>query len=296
MPERNEMRVLLVGASGRVGGMVLHHWRENDALGFSIVRQDRRDVPPCGLQWSPLDGVGTLVDHVRRSGPINAMVVLAGVTSGPGKDLDLNSALALACVAAAQQAQIGRVLLSSSSAVYGAGKGIPLTEAAPTEPVNAYGKAKCAMELAVAPWRDRGRDRGLDLCCLRIGNVAGADALLLNVARLSPQEPVIIDRFADGQGPIRSYIGAGTLAAVLRTLATQAASLPPVLNIGAPAPVSMEALAHAAGQPYRFRHAPSQARQHITLDCAALARLHPFTTDDSDPHAMVAQWRDAVSV
>ena len=292
MPESDEMRVLLVGASGRVGSMVLRHWRADDAPGFVVVVQDRRNAATSGLQWSPLDGAAALVDYVRHSGPIDVMVMLAGVTPGLGKDLELNSALALACVAAAQQAQIGRVLLASSSAVYGAGNGIPLTEAALTAPVNAYGEAKCAMELAVAPWRDR----GLDLCCLRIGNVAGADALLLNVARLSPQEPVIIDQFADEQGPTRSYIGAGTLAAVLRTLATQATPLPPVLNIGAPEPVSMEALAHAAGQPHQFRPAPPQAHQHITLDCTALARLYPFTTDDSDPHVMVAQWRDTVSV
>jgi len=272
--------------------MVQYHWRADGTSGIAVVKQHRRDAPPGGLQWSPLDGAAALVDHVRLNGPIDAMIMLAGVTPGSGKDLELNSALALACVAAAQQAQIGRVLLASSSAVYGAGDGTPLAESALTEPVNAYGKAKCAMEVAVAPWRDR----GLDLCCLRIGNVAGADALLRNVARLSPQDPVIIDRFADGHGPTRSYIGAGTLAAVLRTLAAQAAPLPPVLNIGAPTPVSMEALAHAAGQPCRFRPAPPQAHQHITLDCTALAHLYPFTADDSDPHEMVAQWRDAVSV
>ena len=292
MPEGSEMRILFVGSSGRTGRMVQYHWRADAPAGFAVVEQMRRDVPPDGLRWSPLDGTTALVDHVRHNGPIDAMIMLAGVTPGPGKDLALNSALALACVTAAQQAQIGRVLLASSSAVYGAGDGTSVAETAPTAPVNAYGEAKCAMELAIAPWRDR----GLDLCCLRIGNVAGADALLLNVARLSPQEPVIIDQFDDGQGPTRSYIGAGTLAAVLRTLATQVAPLPPVLNIGAPAPVSMQSLAHAAGQPYRFRPAPPQAHQHITLDCTALSRLYPFTTDDSDPHVMVAQWRDTLSV
>ena len=283
------MSVLFVGASGRVGRMVQCHWRA-DAPPFAVLMQNRADAPVRGLKWSPLDGPAALVDHIRLNGPIDAMIMLAGITPGPGKDLELNSALALACVAAAQQAQIGRVLLASSSAVYGVGDGTPLTEAAPTEPVNPYGQAKCAMEMAVAPWRDR----GLDLCCLRIGNVAGADALLLNIARLSRQEPVIIDQFADGQGPTRSYIGAGTLAAVLRTLATQTASLPPVLNIGAPEPVSMAALAHAADQPYQFRPAPPQAHQCITLDCTALARLYPFTADDSDPHVMVAQWRETV--
>jgi nucleoside-diphosphate-sugar epimerase len=215
-------------------------------------------------------------------------VALAGITPGPGRNLGLNRPLAEATLDAGLRAGVTRVLLASSSAVYGAG-GIPFTEDAPCAPVNAYGAAKLEMEAACAPWRAR----GLDICALRIGNVAGADALLLNVARTGPGGAVVIDRFADGGGPVRSYIGPATLAAVLATLCRHPGPLPEALNIAAPDPVAMTALAQAAGAHIETRPAPRGAHQRITLDCRRLAALHRFAPGDSTPAEMVRQWRAA---
>ena len=139
------------------------------------------------------------------------MIVLAGAVRG---DLALNAQLTEACCAAAAQAGIGQVLLASSSAVYGVNGGLPCREDTPTHPVNDYGRAKLEAE-AVA---DRWRARGLAITALRIGNVAGADALL---GGMRPGEPTRIDRFADGGSPVRSYIGPVTLADVLAKLLGQ---------------------------------------------------------------------------
>lgn len=278
--QHNGKRLLLVGATGRVGRMVAHHWAGSDLF------LQHRLIGAKGLYWPLLDGPAPLVDHVSRTGAIDTMIMLAGVTPASGFDLGLNTILALAAIAAAKAAGIGRILVASSSAVYGAGTGLPLHETAPLTPVNPYGKAKCAMEAAL----DRHRD-GLEICALRIGNVAGADAALLNVAQYAAEQPLILDRFADGQGPLRSYIGARTLARVLNSLACQVAPLPAVLNTAAPNPVSMESLVTATGHPLQFRAAPPAAHQHITLDCARLAALYPFEAGDSDPATMVADWK-----
>jgi len=289
MTETAQNCILMTGASGRVGRMVCHHW-PRAVPGLTLVPQYRRDAPPGALAWDPLEGPDALMAHVAETGRRPAAIVaLAGVTPGPGRDLSLNTALAEATLDAGLRVGVPRVLLASSSAVYGAGDGTPFAEDAPLAPVNAYGTAKHEMEAACAPWCAR----GLDICCLRIGNVAGADALLLNADRAGPGGAVVIDRFADGGGPVRSYIGPSTLAAVLATLCRHAGPLPPVLNVAAPRPVAMTALAQAAGARIETRPAPPGAHQRITLDCRRLAALHRFEVDDSTAAGMVRQWHEA---
>jgi NAD dependent epimerase/dehydratase family enzyme len=120
---------------------------------------------------------------------------------------------------------------------------------------------------------------------LRIGNVAGADALLTNMAR-----PLVIDQFADGRGPLRSYIGAQSLARVLQTLAGRD-GLPEVINVAAPMPVEMADLAQTAGLDWAYRAASVTAVQSITLDSAVLDGLYRFEAAESSAADMVAQWR-----
>ncbi|OAN76253.1 hypothetical protein A8B78_01840 [Jannaschia sp. EhC01] len=280
-------RILLVGSSGRVGKLILPHLRAILPTSVSLIEQHRDPTRDTGLYWSLQESAP---DGLSDLG-IDAVICLAGVTPGSGADLSLNTPLALSVLRAAHEAGIPRVLLASSSAVYGAGDGTPLSETSPTAPVNPYGEAKLEMEDACAPWRGK----GLEVCCLRIGNVAGADALLLNVAKSSGDEPLSIDCFDDGRGPVRSYIGVGTLAQVLYDLATQRSPLPEVLNIAAPGVVYMEDLAHAAGHPFDYRPAPAGAHQRITLDSSALAALHTIDADASDAAQMVVQWKEALS-
>lgn len=286
MPAAEERRILLVGASGRVGGMVLHHWQHLQG-GTRIIPQFRNAEPEGGLVWDPLTGAEPLLTAVQQSGAFDAMVVLAGATPGSGVDLHLNTQIAEGCVSAAAKAGIRRVLLASSSAVYGAGDGRPFSEFSDCNPVNDYGLSKLQMERACGAWR---KD-GMDLCYLRIGNVAGADALLLNIAKASPAEAIEIDIFEDGRGPFRSYIGVKTMAKVLQTLCMRVDTLPPVLNVASPEPISMEQLADAAEHPWHPRQPSATAHQNIVLDCAALAALHRFTPADSDPAEMVSQWK-----
>jgi nucleoside-diphosphate-sugar epimerase len=219
------------------------------------------------------------------------MVVLAGVTPAQGRDLSLNTDIAIACLSAAMEAKIPRVLIASSSAVYGTGDGTPFAEAAECNPVNDYGWAKFAMENACRVMA--GSD--VEICCLRIGNVAGADALLLNVARMGLNNPVMIDTFADGRGPVRSYIGPKSLARVLSTIALQEATLPPVLNIASPCAISMDALATAAEHPWHAQPAPANMPQSITLDISLLRQSCDFSSEESCASEMVLQWKETLS-
>jgi hypothetical protein len=144
---------------------------------------------------------------------------------------------------------------------------------------------------------DRCRTGEALVCALRIGSVARADALRVNVARGGP---VALDRCADGGGPVRSSIGPGTRAAVRARRVLHPGPLPPAPNIAAAQPVAMADLATAAGAAWRWAPAPVTAVQRLMLACAARAALHPFAPADcapadSAPAAMVAPWREALA-
>lgn len=288
---QNAIDLIVTGASGRVGRLLTRAWMASGAR-VALQRRASLALTPSlpELRWAPMEGAAALCDWAAIHGAPRAMLVLAGATPGTGRDLSLNLALAEACLEGARQAGIGRVLVASSSAVYGGGRDAPWHESDPAEPTTPYGLAKLTMEAACMRARTQGLDtQGLEVCCLRIGNVAGADALLLNAAL---DKPLAIDCFADGAGPLRSYIGPHTLARVLLALAVTPASLPQVLNIAAPAPVAMADLASAAGLAWGWQPAPPTAVQRVTLDCRALARLAPFDVTESTAAGIAAQWMD----
>ena len=70
---------------------------------------------------------------------------------------------------------VGRLVFSSTCATYGEPERVPIVEAEPTAPVNAYGASKLAVDLMI---RDECRAHGLAAASLRYFNVAGASGAL----------------------------------------------------------------------------------------------------------------------
>ena len=121
---------------------------------------------------------------------------------------------------------------------------------------------------------------------LRLGNLAGADALL---GRCLPDKAVTLDPIAgQSRGPERSYIGPAALASVLAGLIDCVAKgqIPGILNIAQPPVVAMADLLDAKGQPWHFgpKNPAAVARVGLATDrLAALVPLHPAT-----PAALIA--------
>lgn len=277
---------LLVGASGRVGRMLIRSWSQKPPADIVVLPQHRHAFGH-GLLWDPLAGAAPLQRWIDDHGALAGIFLLAGATPGPSSDFDLNGALATAVLAAAREAGIPRVIYASSSAVYGAARMEPWSEAAPVDPVSAYGLSKLAAEgICNAAHSD-----GIDVACLRIGNVVGADNLMLMATAATAANPLKLDRFLDGGGPVRSYIGPQTLASVLAGLAVHNGRLPPVINVAAPVPVAMSEMLDAAGVPWQYAPAPVKALQYMTLDCGLLASLHDFSADAHQPATMIREWR-----
>lgn len=261
---------LLLGASGRVGQALRRvaarglwpgaqpfwHVREGAAdLCFDLLA----DPAPADLRLPPARGV----------------IVLAGVTSGSLAELARNTDLARAGIAFARRHGLGRVIVMSSAGVYGP-TSAARSESDCTAPATPYGAAKRDMEAAVA---------GSGATCLRLANVAGCDALFGAAATGT----VRLDRFADGTGPARAYVGPVTLARVLAGLMAHAGDLPPVLNVASPGAVDMADVLTAAGVAFRWVPAPPTALHRLALDTDALARFVPLAR--LAPAALVAEAR-----
>ena len=72
----------------------------------------------------------------------------------------------------AVEREIRKFIFSSSAAVYGTPKEIPIREDHPTEPINNYGRNKLEVENLL---KDLSMEFPLDVVCLRYFNAAGAD-------------------------------------------------------------------------------------------------------------------------
>lgn len=129
---------------------------------------------------------------------------------------------------AAVKAGCLKYVLSSTAAVFGVPREVPITEAAPTTPVNPYGLSKLMMEQALA-WAEGAH--GLRSACLRYFNAAGADpqgragedhdpethliprAILATLGRLPPLHVFGTDYDTPDGTAIRDYVHVMDLAA-----------------------------------------------------------------------------------
>lgn len=272
--------VLVLGATGRIGQLM----QLTPPEGLQL-RLQSRVAPPVGSasdRWQLLDPLRQPEALARAATGAAAILCLAGPVPGRGSgNMQDHVELGLAAVHAAASAGGGcRVLLASSAAVYGAQTGV-LSETTPLQPTNAYGVAKMQMEQQASALARR---LGVALCCLRIGNVAGLDAILGGW-----RAGFTLDRFGDGCSPRRSYIGPRSLAQVLAQLLALD-DLPPQLNLAQPTPIEMAALLRAAGRRFDWQPAPAAAIAEVALDVGLLQSLLPQPLPAADAAQMVAEW------
>lgn len=266
--------LLILGASSRVGSFLYHLWAQG-ALDFGAppIWQFRSKTHAKRQMPFPDNHViwDMLHDPMPPVSP-TGVICLAGPTRGPNWD----DTAALAQVAA-KAAQGAPLLYVSSQAVYGAGLGV-LSESSPCNP-KAYGAAKLAAEAVLA--------KASNATCLRVGNVIGADSLLVNAQR----RPVTLDRFSDGRSPRRMMIGARTLGQAFADLLTLDYIAEPVLNLAQPGLVAMSDLLLAAKQSWTWQNAPEHALPELRLDLRKIMTL--IDLPQADPADLIAQARQA---
>lgn len=242
-------RLFVTGGQGRIGRILERVWTDSDGTPFEPIFLGRD-------QWDILTGQPPDLDEK------DAVLDLAGKTRGSVAE---NSAIAARVADWASRAGAVHFLMSSASVYFGGPR--PMYEDEQRAPVSDYGKSKAESEDAV-------RRINPKAIILRMGNVAGADALLGNLCAGIPARLDPVEHYPDG--PVRSYIGPITLAKCLARLVTfslEGTEIPEILNIAQPDPVSMGSLLRAAGHPWSFGPSRSGVISKVELSVDQLSRL-----------------------
>jgi UDP-glucose 4-epimerase len=175
------MHVLVTGGAGYIGSVIAarllargHAVTVYDDLsrghraavpaGARFVRGDIRDKPR--VQEALLAGRCDAVVHMAALAEVGESV------AQPERYHDVNVNGTAAVIAAAAAAAVGRLVFSSTAAVYGAPSRVPIDEDDALAPTNPYGASKLAGERLLEQARDAG---DLAFTALRYFNACGAD-------------------------------------------------------------------------------------------------------------------------
>jgi UDP-glucose 4-epimerase len=173
------MRVLVTGGAGYIGSVVADRLLQ---IGHSVTVLDnlskgKKQAVPSAADFVLADtGDAQILDGIFRAGHFDAAMHFAAfIEAGesvvsPEIYFDNNSAKALTLLRAVLKHKVPRFVFSSTAAVYGEPRRIPITEDDPLEPTNAYGESKLMVERMLAWFH---RCHGLRYASLRYFNAAG---------------------------------------------------------------------------------------------------------------------------
>jgi UDP-glucose-4-epimerase GalE len=173
------MKVLVTGGAGFIGSTTCRALREAGhepvvfddfstghewaAKGLAVCRGDIRDE-------------GALLKALKEHRPdavmhFAAKAVVPESVADPGLYWDVNVTGSLRVLAAMRGAGVGKIVFSSSAAVYGEPERVPIEEEAPRRPINPYGRTKAVFEDAL---EDHRVAHGTASASLRYFNACGA--------------------------------------------------------------------------------------------------------------------------
>lgn len=261
----NEMapRCLVIGGAGYIGS---HVTKELIKAGYTPVVFDNLST---GLRENLFNGVEFINGDIRNENEIksamkdiDAVIYLAALKAAgesmnnPQKYAANNICGAINVLNAMCDFNINKIIFSSSAAVYGEPRYLPVDENHPTEPINFYGFTKLKME-RLLKWYDQ--LKGIKYFSLRYFNAVGYDPngeikgleqkptnllpVLMEAAKgLRPYVEVFGDDYKTADGScIRDYIHVSDLAtahvAVLNKLFSGYESM--TLNLGASSGISV---------------------------------------------------------
>lgn len=262
---------LIVGGAGYVGSHCVKALAE---AGHTCITFDNLFTGHRGfVRWGPLIEAdvrdAAALDAAFQQNKVDAVLHFAALAyvgesvTAPGRYYDVNVNGTRTLLDAMARAGVGRIVFSSTCAVYGAHGEDPITEDMPARPINPYGFTKLVCERMMDDFETA---HGLRSVRLRYFNAAGADPAGEIGEHHDPEThliPLVLDAAAgrrasiavygtdydtpDGTA-IRDYIhvqdlGAAHVAAAERLLAGGGTL---AVNLGTGAGVSVREVVHAA--------------------------------------------------
>lgn len=173
-------RILVTGGAGYIGSHTCKalHAAGHSPIVFDNLSNGHRDA----VRWGPFEH-GDVTDpdrlhEVFQTHRPDAVVHFAGLievshsVADPPSFFRNNVDGARTLLKVMDDADVRKIVFSSTAAVYGTPAQVPIPEDSPTRPVNPYGETKLAVEQILATAAEQG---ALGYVALRYFNAAGAD-------------------------------------------------------------------------------------------------------------------------
>lgn len=173
------MNVLLSGGAGFIGSHVVRALKSKGHSCFvydSLVKGHPDSLEADLIVADVADGEALRV--ALRENHIDAVIHLAAFieagesVTNPSKYFQNNTIIGLTLLEALRDTGVKRIVFSSTAAVYGQPKEVPIVETSPLDPVNPYGASKLCVEYMLRAYAEA---YGMACVALRYFNVAGAD-------------------------------------------------------------------------------------------------------------------------
>jgi len=174
------LNLLVTGGAGYIGGTVatiLMQAGHRVTILDNLCHSKRNEVP-AGAEFVHADiadrpRVESLLRELRPDGVLHfaALIEAGDSMKVPEVYFRNNTASTLSLLEAMHATGINKLVFSSTAAVYGEPRAIPIEESAPLDPTNAYGESKLLVEYMLKWFH---QIHGLRYASLRYFNVAGA--------------------------------------------------------------------------------------------------------------------------
>jgi UDP-glucose 4-epimerase len=173
------MKVLVTGGAGYIGSVVAAQLVEagHETVVLDDLSRGHAGAVPGGARLARGDLLdadfvrGTLSEGFDGVLHFAALSLVGQSMEEPELYYRNNVCGTLNLIEAMREHDAGRLVFSSTAAVYGEPEGVPIRESAPTLPINPYGSSKLAVDWLISAVA---RARGLAATSLRYFNVAGA--------------------------------------------------------------------------------------------------------------------------
>ncbi|HEY0429524.1 MAG TPA: UDP-glucose 4-epimerase GalE [Pyrinomonadaceae bacterium] len=174
------MRILVTGGAGYIGSVVAEELVSSGhevTVYDNLVKGHREAIAPEAefVEGDLRDA--DLLKKTFRAGAIEAVIHLAAFSlvgesvQNPAKYYENNVSAGLNLLDAMKEAEVKKIVFSSTAAVYGEPEKQPITETDRLQPTNPYGETKLAFENALR-WYEKAYD--VKYASLRYFNAAGA--------------------------------------------------------------------------------------------------------------------------
>jgi len=174
------MRILVTGGAGYIGSHTVKILLEKgyEPVIFDNLSSGHRELLPGGIFIQADLREKEKIERTIREYRIEAVIHFASLIQvgesydNPRLYYTHNLITTLNLLEAMLEVGVKKFVFSSSAAVYGEPRSVPVTEDHPVNPTNPYGQTKAFIEKILA---DYGRAHGLSFISLRYFNAAGAD-------------------------------------------------------------------------------------------------------------------------